>query len=1065
MAPIVYERRRMADEDVDCNDVDDRSTEPSSPSFQLMSPPTSHTLSGKDVGMRATVGDSSYDTSVASILPWKETQRDGGLETDIDSEPDDVAAPTTLASRMQPKSLATSSLFLFSEDEDEEGPGRKALSAKQASQVDARKARMQRLRMLAQQRTSLDEETREPPRSPSPPSETSRPSSPLAAPALVDIVSDDDDDNIAIPAPSSKPVKGLSNKEKREMHSMSARLRREHRTSLPRPEPKRYQLSELLSTIQHTTSPAPQAMHSSDPVESSSTPDPRPPSDQVSSAVPTSPSERRRPIPDDDEARQLAQKKWAWIRRQPAPPSSKDGDDDDELEVVDVRSHHAPHVRFRGSPPRDVQRDEVASTLAHLAVRPRTPRRHRIATNEYRSPNAHGPTADPVSDAQMDVAAHTFALAAHRDAGHMAPTSPGQPDKPTQRPSMPPVLGLGELNATVLQKVYAQNAASTAKRAPPTQVPHPRASPSPSPPPDPQQAPASSQAYSPASSLGSGSSEKENEPLRSRSASLSDSHPRAASPSPSAPLSELPIPDLGDFFAPTPTDRSVQPSPSPAASLSRTGSNSSVLAQFFEAGTQEPSRNASLDIFANERRSGPVGGMTQFFDATPVDPVSRSQEAMPPPTHAPSGDAFAALRRAEQADAAAPLSPDVLPSLDPSLAERGEDLWREAQAAQQQSHDGMLYLNEDGFFTQTKPQEPPSPGSVHEDSDADEPAPAPAVRHTYKRPTSAFVFGEAEESDEDEQRGDHGGLAGVFSDKGSDSEKEEGSEDDADLSSLLDDESDSDNDEKDEAARKMFMQHQQEDDAAAQALHERATKGLLRHRRRGREDDMLADMLDEDADEDELRRRLQAPRFAKSKRRQVEGDGLDALAAREDAQAFVRTYTETHTTADDHAKYDFLHADDSSSEDEERVSAHTIRTEILRASRQRAASPDLLDPTHSDHDEIGVKLSSRAAPKRAATTMSDDEDAHYSKVLFTSGKVDVSSLSRDAQEKRARLLEEYSHEPAWQDGRGGRGGIDRRRSGSAKRSSSMPLSRSFEPTQSAPSVLVHRVLKRQAQFP
>ena len=317
-----------------------------------------------------------------------------------------------------------------------------------------------------------------------------------------------------------------------------------------------------------------------------------------------------------------------------------------------------------------------------------------------------------------------------------------------------------------------------------------------------------------------------------------------------------------------------------------------------------------------------------------------------------------------------------MPSLDPSLAERGEDLWREAQAAQQQSHDGMLYLNEDGFFTQTKPQEPPSPGSVHEDSDADEPAPAPAVRHTYKRPTSAFVFGEAEESDEDEQRGDHGGLAGVFSDKGSDSEKEEGSEDDADLSSLLDDESDSDNDEKDEAARKMFMQHQQEDDAAAQALHERATKGLLRHRRRGREDDMLADMLDEDADEDELRRRLQAPRFAKSKRRQVEGDGLDALAAREDAQAFVRTYTETHTTADDHAKYDFLHADDSSSEDEERVSAHTIRTEILRASRQRAASPDLLDPTHSDHDEIGVKLSSRAAPKRAATTMSDDEDAH-----------------------------------------------------------------------------------------
>ena len=89
----------------------------------------------------------------------------------------------------------------------------------------------------------------------------------------------------------------------------------------------------------------------------------------------------------------------------------------------------------------------------------------------------------------------------------------------------------------------------------------------------------------------------------------------------------------------------------------------------------------------------------------------------------------------------------------------------------------------------------------------------------------------------------------------------------------------------------------------------------------------------------------------------------------------------------------------------------------------------------------------------------------YSRVLFQSGKVDVAQLPRDVQEKRARLLDEDSHEPTWQQGRGGRSGIDRRRSGPSKRSTSAPTPRVLEPVTSAPSVLVPHVLRREAHFP
>lgn len=1042
-------------------DADDGlSSTHSSPSFRMASP----TVPRFD--------DTSYDTSVASAPP--KPGAGGGLETDVESESEEepTAAPK-LAGRMQPRpapaaterlSLSprrsqhvpspgtqrtrrspphtpTKALFLLS---DEDSLSRSASESPLSPGTAARRARMQRLRQLALQRHT---------EAPSEPSEAVADAPPRArsSPPASDVESDA---SVDLPARAPAQPRGLSSKEQRSMHSMTARLRREHRKGIQSTEPKRYQLTELLSKIEHTaTAPKPDAMHSSDPVESSSTPE------RTRAATPT-----------HHDA--LRQRKLEWIQRMP-PPAPADSDED-ELVVVAL-GPRAPRIRFRTSP-RDKSRAAADAQLAHLDVHPRTPRRQRITTNEYRSPSATAPTPPPLSDRTMGAAAHEFAPAER----HAAGTLPTSPRAAVDTAAEPLVVGLPELNATVLQKVQAQNAAAAARRGRERRLRHDpalldtladadaapprsqadsalvRSSPSG------DEAPPSSQTdgavpsheSSPATEHSAHeSSEKENVPLSATSpapsplsASLFGAAPRA-----SVPLAEVPLgaeldlhepsagdADLGTFFVPTPSARNERATPA------RTPSDSSVLAQFFDHPTQEEPRGASLDIFANEHRTGPVGGMTQFFEATQAR--SRSQEAMPPPTHARSGDGFAALRRAQQADAAAPLSPEVLPSLDPSLAARGEALWREAQRAD----DATVYLNEDGFFTQTKPREA-SASIAESDEGETSDHEAPVAR---RRAEPAFVYGEAEESDDEAD----GGLGGVFSDHGSD---EEHSSDDDDLESLLDDEREADEQDKDEAVHQRYLQQREADDAAVQALHERATKGLLRARRRGHDDSVLAGLLDDDADEDELRRRIQAPHF-REKRRRVDGDGLDALAARDDAQAFVHVYNETHAGGrEDSARYDFLDPGDSDSGDDTRVSAHAVRAELLRRSREAPQRPPSPHAPSEDDGVILSKLRTRRAhvPERPRAA---DED-HHERLLFHAGKFDVAALSRDQQQRRKRLLDEYSHEPLWCDERGGRAGLDRRRSSQAKRIASAPAA-SDAPCTAAPSVLNSRVLSRGAQF-
>lgn len=901
----------------------------------------------------------------------------------------DMSLDTTAGSpeRSPPK---TGTLF-FDSDEEHEHDRTPA-----ASPSNARTRRMQVLRALAKERAPTQDAPVH--------SDVSEPES---AP---------ESDLEQAPAPAPAPrIKALSKREELEMHRVSAQLRREHRATIERAEPKRYHLSELLSTIEHAkkTPSERRLMHSSDPVESSSTPPERRASPRT--LMPPNMDPDGAVFVDAPSPSASRQRKARLLQRQ-LPPA----DSDDDLVIVPAQSLHA---RMRAPEPADV------------------------------------------SDAQLDASAHTFALASDHAAG-MVPTSPVR--SASQSPARtharrhapaPVIMSMEQFNAALLRKTHEQNAARNAHRT-------------------------QRVTSSPASDAGS---EKENVPLPRRADADADNEEeeeedgKVFDDDDGKVFDDDDDGDLGRFFVPTQAapaedapaadapaeDAAAPPQPSaPPATRDSHQSESSVLAQFFESTQDGPPRGASLDLFENRRREGPVGGS-----------MRRLESAVPQ-------DAFAALREREQADAQQLLSPAALPSLDPSAAEHAEDLWRSARNRQSDT----LYLNQDGFFTQTKPgasasraqwlfpsqmdepAEPAEPAEPEEPTEPEEPAePEPQEADSDAEDTievrpakpqrrqNAFVYGEAEESEDEEgggRDGGHGGLGGVFSDHES-SEGDENSDDDADLESLLDDERDDDEEAKDELARKRYMQDREEDDAAMQALHERAAKGMLRSRRRGRLDG-FGEMLDDDADEEELRRRLRAPRFQR-KRRRIDGDGMDELAARDDSQAFVRQYAETHTSADDFSRYEFLAQGESSDEEEPRhatVTAREIREELAR---QRAKVPEPPE-VRSDDEDAPVAL--HVAAPRAPRAVHDDDDEH-ARLLFSAHRLDPSALTDEQKARREQLLAEYSHEPEWREMRAGNSALDRRGSGNRARARAAAAAAPAPEARAEPRRLVGSLLRRE----
>lgn len=242
---------------------------------------------------------------------------------------------------------------------------------------------------------------------------------------------------------------------------------------------------------------------------------------------------------------------------------------------------------------------------------------------------------------------------------------------------------------------------------------------------------------------------------------------------------------------------------------------------------------------------------------------------------------------------------------------------------------------------------------------------------------SDFIEGEAEESEDEDgdQRG--GGLDGVFSDSGSEGEEgDDDEEDDRDLEELVNNEKEIDEAEKDKLARARYQQDLDIDEAAALALAEKAARGGLRNKRRGRgADGGLEDLLDDDFDEERLMRKAINPRAMMAKRRKIEGDGMDLLASKAESQAFVQGYAETHENSVGE-EYSYLAPAEADSDSE----ANSM--DESEASDSDNESLDVFGPSKPQEpsrptvtrQQLAKELREQRRRKRQADLLSDEED-------------------------------------------------------------------------------------------
>ncbi|KAI9063152.1 hypothetical protein FKP32DRAFT_1758266 [Trametes sanguinea] len=381
---------------------------------------------------------------------------------------------------------------------------------------------------------------------------------------------------------------------------------------------------------------------------------------------------------------------------------------------------------------------------------------------------------------------------------------------------------------------------------------------------------------------------------------------------------------------------------------------------------------------------GGGGGFSQFF----------SQEH--------TGGGFEKLKAAQRDDdISLTIEPGLQPALevDQSLARRADEIFekeqelalQEQQAAREEP-EPELFVDENGFLTQTRPefrsplammtpsQAIPSsrmltPASVlssvrkplapllAQDPDDDEefsetplrrlrrrgdsPTPdrrrSPAVpkpknafdllgrRVTPTKPKklvrSAFIEGEAEESDDDAAFG-FGARP-----KGDDDDEEDGEDQDRHLEELVDDKEIDEKTLAEERVLEKVREHQEEDDKALEKVHLAAVQGELRARRRNRG----LDLNDSDSESDDGH----AVR-PKAKKRRLKNDSIDALAKNEETRAFAMEYSSIIEEDEDemiHLKEEQMVIDEPEEANEEEedqvVSAAAIREQLREVARRK----------------------------------------------------------------------------------------------------------------------------------
>ncbi|PWN25122.1 hypothetical protein BDZ90DRAFT_228500 [Jaminaea rosea] len=251
------------------------------------------------------------------------------------------------------------------------------------------------------------------------------------------------------------------------------------------------------------------------------------------------------------------------------------------------------------------------------------------------------------------------------------------------------------------------------------------------------------------------------------------------------------------------------------------------------------------------------------------------------------------------------------------------------------------------------------------------------------RRRNEFIEGEAEESEDEEGTRQGGGLKGVF-DKSDDEGNEDSDSDDdgADLEGLVDDVHERDEAAKDKLALARYQQDMDVDEAAALALAEKAAKGELRNKRRNRGLGAgLEGLLDDDFDEERLKRLASRPKGFVAKRRKLEGgDGMDLLASKAESRAFVEGYAETHDTGVGEGEYTFLAAaedeGDESDDDEEEDEDEDRSEEEASPAKRDDDDLDELDRVFAQRitrKELAKELKERRKNQRRQRVASDDE--------------------------------------------------------------------------------------------
>ncbi|OSD04325.1 hypothetical protein PYCCODRAFT_1433706 [Trametes coccinea BRFM310] len=399
---------------------------------------------------------------------------------------------------------------------------------------------------------------------------------------------------------------------------------------------------------------------------------------------------------------------------------------------------------------------------------------------------------------------------------------------------------------------------------------------------------------------------------------------------------------------------------------------------------KERAQTPSPSPLAEALPIGGGGGFSQFF----------SQDD--------TGGGFEKLKAAQRdVDISLTMEPGLQPALevDQSLARKADEIFekeqelalQEQQAAREEPK-RELFVDENGFLTQTRPefrsplammtpsQAIPSsrmltPASVlssdrkplapllaqdPEDDEefsetplrrlrrrGDSPTPdrrrSPAVskpknafellgrRVTPTKPKklvrSAFIEGEAEESDDDAAFG-FGARP-----KGDDDDEEDGEDQDRHLEELVDDKEIDEKTLAEEKVLEKVREHQEEDDKALEKVHLAAVQGELRARRRNRG----LDLNDSDSESDDGH----AVR-PKAKKRRLKNDSIDALAKNEETRAFAMEYSSIIEEDEDEAihlreEQMVVDAPEETNEDEEDqvVSAATIREQLREVARRK----------------------------------------------------------------------------------------------------------------------------------